>query len=63
MILQDLARRIAKVSSEAKLDIKEDDYVNQFKPFLMDVVYAWCNGASFLELCKMTDIFEGKLTC
>lgn len=60
-MFQDLARRIAKVSAEAKLDLQEDDYVNQFKPFLMDVVYAWCKGSSFLEICKMTDIFEGKV--
>lgn len=26
----------------------------------MDVVYEWCNGSSFMELCKKTDIFEGK---
>ncbi|KAK3910367.1 Exosome RNA helicase MTR4 [Frankliniella fusca] len=59
--MQDLARRIARVSAEAKLDIKEDDYVSQFKPFLMDVVYAWCKGSSFLDICKMTDIFEGSI--
>lgn len=27
----------------------------------MDVVYAWCNGISFAELCKMTEIFEGSI--
>jgi len=25
----------------------------------MDVVYAWSKGAKFIEICKMTDIFEG----
>lgn len=59
--MQDLARRIARVSAEAKLDIKEEDYVGQFKPFLMDVVYAWCKGSSFLDICRMTDIFEGSI--
>jgi Superfamily II RNA helicase len=54
-----MARRIARVSAEAKLEVDEDQYVDQFKPFLMDVVHAWCKGASFLQLCKMTDIFEG----
>jgi superfamily II RNA helicase len=58
--IQDMARRIARVSAEAKLDINEDVYVDQFKPFLMDIVHSWCKGASFLQLCKMTDIFEGK---
>lgn len=27
----------------------------------MDIVFAWCNGASFSDLCKMTDIFEGSI--
>lgn len=58
--LQELTRRIARVSVEAKLQVDEDSYVEQFKPFLMDVCFSWCNGASFLEICKMTDIFEGE---
>ncbi len=56
-----MARQIAKVSKESKLEINEDDYVDQFKPFLMDVVYEWCKGASFSKLCEMTDIFEGGI--
>ncbi|XP_063225219.1 exosome RNA helicase MTR4 [Bacillus rossius redtenbacheri] len=59
--MQDMARRISRISNDVKLELDEETYVNQFKPFLMDVVYAWCNGASFLELCKMTDIFEGSI--
>jgi ATP-dependent RNA helicase DOB1 len=27
----------------------------------MDVVYAWCGGASFSEVCKLTDVFEGTI--
>lgn len=48
-----------QVSKDAKLDIDEDAYVEKFKPFMMDIVFEWCKGASFLQLCKMTDIFEG----
>ncbi|KAI8043203.1 exosome RNA helicase MTR4 [Drosophila gunungcola] len=59
--MQDLARRIAKVSTECKLDLDADSYVDKFKPFLMDVVLAWCKGSSFLAVCKMTDIFEGSI--
>ncbi|XP_076658457.1 exosome RNA helicase Mtr4 [Halictus rubicundus] len=59
--MQDLARRIAKVSTEANLELAEDAYVERFKPFLMDVVYAWSKGATFLQICKMTDIFEGSI--
>ncbi|XP_057657112.1 exosome RNA helicase MTR4 [Diorhabda carinulata] len=60
-IMQDLARRIAKVSNEAKLTIDEDDYVERFKPFLMDVVFNWCSGSPFKTLCEITDIFEGSI--
>lgn len=59
--MQDLARRIAKVSTEANLELDEDAYVDRFKPYLMDVVYAWSSGASFSQICQMTDIFEGIL--
>lgn len=59
--MQDMARRIAKVSREAKLELEEDSYVEKFKPFMMDIVHEWCKGASFLNICKMTDMFEGSI--
>lgn len=40
-MMQDSARRIARVSTEAKLDLDEENYVESFKPHLMDVVHAW----------------------
>ena len=55
-----MAKRIATVSKEAKIEIDEELYVQKFKPFMMDIVFEWCKGASFLQICKMTDIFEGK---
>jgi ATP-dependent RNA helicase DOB1 len=27
----------------------------------MGVCYAWCQGATFSQVCKMTSIFEGSL--
>ena len=50
------------MSKDAKVELEEDAYVERFKPFMMDVVHEWCNGASFSQLCKMTDIFEGERT-
>jgi ATP-dependent RNA helicase DOB1 len=60
-ILQETAKRIATVSKEAKLEFDENDYLEGFKPDLMEVVYSWANGAKFSQLCKMTDVFEGNL--
>ena len=59
--MQNLARRIARISQEAKLEIDENDYINGFKPYLMDVMFAWCNGANFGKICQMTDIYEGNI--
>ncbi|TFK65981.1 antiviral helicase [Pluteus cervinus] len=60
-VMQEIARRIAKVSKESKLPIDEDEYVSSFKVELMDAVMQWCRGASFSEICKLTDQFEGSL--
>lgn len=59
--LKDIAKRIAQVSRHCKLNIVVDDYVSKFKFELMDVVYHWCKGATFSQICKMTDVYEGSL--
>lgn len=59
--MQDMASKIAKVFKECKIDIVEKDYVETFRPELMEVTFAWCKGASFTQICKMTDVYEGSL--
>jgi len=53
-VMQELARRIAKVSQESKLPIVEDEYVSSFKVELMEAVVQWCRGAPFAEICKVS---------
>lgn len=60
-MLQEAARRIAKVSIECKLEMNEEEYVAKFRPELMEVVYAWCKGAKFAKICKMTEVYEGSI--
>ena len=52
-VMQEIARRIAKVSKECKLSVDEDEYVQSFKVELMDAVVQWCRGASFSDICKV----------
>nr|CAB3266089.1 superkiller viralicidic activity 2-like 2 [Phallusia mammillata] len=59
--MHEAARRIAKVSIEAKLPLDEEDYVQSFKTMLMDVVYMWCNGSTFSQIAEITDTFEGSI--
>ena len=53
-VMQEIARRIAKVSKESKLAFDEDEYISSFKVELMDAVVQWCKGASFTEICKVS---------
>ena len=48
--IQAQARIIAKVSLESKVSMNEEEYVQSFKPQLMEVVYSWANGGSFAQI-------------
>ena len=39
----------------------EEEYVKSFNIGLVDVCYNWANGAKFVDICRLTDIFEGSI--
>ena len=49
--LQETAKHIADISNECKLPLLQDEYVETFKPTLMDVVHAWSKVSTSLK-CK-----------
>lgn len=59
--LKEIASKIAKIMKDSKIEIVEKDYVESFRHELMEVVYEWCKGATFTQICKMTDVYEGSL--
>lgn len=60
--VQETARRIAKLSQECKLKIDIEEYVKQtVNPAMMEITFAWAKGAKFVEICGMSDIFEGSI--
>eukprot|EP00898_Chlorokybus_atmophyticus_P004711 jgi/Chlat1/5240/Chrsp33S05083 len=59
--LHDTARRIGEVQKECGIEMNVEEYVESFRPYLMDVVYHWSKGAKFAEVIAMTDIFEGSI--
>jgi ATP-dependent RNA helicase DOB1 len=59
--LQDAARRIAQVSVDCKIELDAEEYVASFRPDLMELVFAWVNGAKFVDICAMTKEFEGTI--
>lgn len=61
IIIQDIARRIAKISTEARLPLDEKTYIDKFRTSLFHTVHEWCKGASFSDLCRETEIYEGSI--
>jgi ATP-dependent RNA helicase DOB1 len=59
--LRSTATHIANIFRQCKLDIDPEAYVNNYKPSMMEPVLAWARGASFAQLCQMTDCFEGSI--
>lgn len=47
---------------ESKIAIDKEEYVQKFKPDLMELTLLWCEGAKFKELCdEARDIYEGTI--
>lgn len=60
-LLLTTARRFSEVFVQSKLNIDQEAYINNYKPSLMEVVYAWAHGSKFSEICQLTDVFEGTI--
>lgn len=59
--MQETAGRMAQTYRSCKLDVVEREYVELFQLELMEVTHAWCRGALFTQICKMTDVYEGSI--
>lgn len=59
--LQDAAREIASVQKECRIEIEVEDFVESFKPTMVEIVYCWAKGEPFSEIVKKTDLFEGTI--
>ncbi|KAI5658159.1 hypothetical protein M9H77_26952 [Catharanthus roseus] len=59
--LQDIARQVAKVQLECKVQVDVENFVSSFRPDIMEAVYAWAKGAKFYEIMESTQVFEGSL--
>nr|XP_016479404.1 PREDICTED: DExH-box ATP-dependent RNA helicase DExH9-like [Nicotiana tabacum] len=59
--LQDIARKVAKVQLDSKVQIDVENFVSSFRPDIMEAVYAWAGGSKFYEIMEITQVFEGSL--
>mmetsp|Transcript_24712 Transcript_24712/g.36895 ORF Transcript_24712/g.36895 Transcript_24712/m.36895 type:complete len:901 (+) Transcript_24712:1150-3852(+) len=57
--LQECARTVAKAMIACKIELDEDEFVGKLNPGLMEAVFAWCKGAKFVDVQRLTGTFEG----
>lgn len=55
------AQKMFEIYADCKLNIDKETYLSGFKPQMIDVALKWCEGASFAEVCKISDLFEGSI--
>ena len=54
------ARDIANCEIEFRMDTSSEEFVEQFKFGLVEVVYEWARGMPFYEITDLTDVQEGS---
>ena len=55
-----IAQQLNLVQTECQLQLSnEDDYLEQLNFGLVQVVYEWCKGVSFVQITTITDAQEG----
>ncbi|KAJ6251246.1 exosome RNA helicase mtr4 [Anaeramoeba flamelloides] len=57
--ISEMIEFLGQVFLECRLIENIQKYKEKFSPSLMNIVHAWTNGASFLDISQMTESFEG----
>jgi ATP-dependent RNA helicase DOB1 len=54
--IKNLATKVGEFQFNNQLITEVEEYVNSFSPSLMEIVYQWCNGASFSAISDLTEL-------
>ncbi|XP_061427748.1 superkiller complex protein 2-like [Lethenteron reissneri] len=57
--IRGVAERIALLQRECGISESVEDFVDQYKFGLVEVVYEWARGMPFAEIARLTDVQEG----
>jgi ATP-dependent RNA helicase DOB1 len=60
-LLKEAAEKVASAKQSIQPQFEYDAYMASLKTDLMVVTYKWCEGCSFNEICKHTEIYEGVI--
>lgn len=53
-----ICRQVGKAAIELGIVLELDEYIESFSPELMGVVSAWAEGARFVDVLKLSEVFE-----
>jgi ATP-dependent RNA helicase DOB1 len=60
--LIETASKVCTVMIESNIEVKKEEYLQKFAPEMMEITLKWCQGATFAEVCELSDtIFEGTI--
>jgi len=59
--MQNIAKDVGAAMHDSGVLADVEEYVGQLKPHMMEVVIAWMNGKSFLEVTSQSSLFEGSI--
>lgn len=59
--LHGVASQVARVLTEAGVPTDEIEYKGRFDGGMVNMVYSWCHGVTFSELCMVCELFEGSI--
>jgi len=59
--VKNLAREIGKAQVNCGIKEPAEQYVEQFRFGLAEVVHEWAKGKSFCDIMKLTDVQEGLI--
>ncbi|KAI8380104.1 NUC185 domain-containing protein [Blakeslea trispora] len=60
-VVLEYASKIAQLQVDCGLAISVEDYVNNLKFGLVEVVYEWAKGLPFKHITDLTDVLEGSI--
>ena len=53
---------LCQVYNDAGIEeVKEEEQIEKLNPSLFDVIAKWYDGAGFIEICKISDMYEGSI--
>jgi ATP-dependent RNA helicase DOB1 len=53
------AKRVGDVCQQCKVELDLQKYLGTFRSSIAPVMFAWCDGRPFADVCKLTNMFEG----